>query len=588
MSSTARPPALLRRIAVALSAGALVLACTGTPTPSPVSGPSGSATPTDRPTASATARPTGSATASASPTARPTPTPAPVEHRIGVRVVDGAGELFDRVTGKRYVARGANLVRLDGYHVTLTPGYYDPTRIEATLTRMERDGYNVVRVFHDHRRGGLGTDAALPAAYLDNTADLLRRAKAHRLTVMLTQDWPPDGAAYGFSSDPRIEDVNSLYLSRGGVGANARFFRDFAAGLVARGAPLDALLAYELRNELHFTDRYPPFSLGSGTVTTANGKTYDLSSADERTRMLEEGLVFWIDRMREAILAVDPTALVAVGFFQPHGPNPSRVGDDRLIETKAAILSSSADFIDLHGYPGGELDLRQLVENFGLPRVTKKPILLGEFGAGRDYYPTAEDAVRALVEWQIESCRYGFDGWLAWTWDSTEQPEFWNALDAGGAIERALSPALRRDPCAVGGLDLAVELTRGATARASRALGEGPAANAIDGKAETIWNAGAGPSQWLEIDLRAARTVERIRLMVSQYPAGATTHLVSVRAAGGSWGKVATLSGRTTDGQWLDVRPAKALAGIRYIRIETTTSPSWVAWREVSVLGSGE
>ena len=418
--------------------------------------------------------------------------------------------------------------------------------------------------------------------------DLLRRAKAHRITVILTQDWLPDGEAYAFSSDPGIENVNSLYLSRGGVEANARFFRDFAAGLVARRAPLDALLAYELRNELHFTDRFPPFSLGSGKVTTANGKTYDLSSADERTRLLQDGLVFWIDRVRQAILAVDPTALVAVGFFQPQGPNPSRIGDDRLIETKAAILRSSADLIDLHGYPGGELDLGQLVENFKLPKVTQKPILLGEFGAARAYYPNAEDAVRALVEWQIESCGYGFDGWLAWTWDSAEQPEFWNALDADGAIEKALSPALRPDPCALGGLDLAVELTRGATARASRALGDGPAANAIDGKADMIWNAGAGPAQWLEIDLRGARTVDEIRLLVSQYPAGATTHVVSVRAAGGSWRKVATLSGRTTDGQWLDVRPAEALAGIRYIRIETAASPSWVAWREVSVLGSGE
>ena len=63
--------------------------------------------------------------------------------------------------------------------------------------------------------------------------------------------------------------------------------------------------------------------------------------------------------------------------------------------------------------------------------------------------------VRTLVSWQTDSCRSGFDGWLLWTWDAaSEQPEWWNALDAGGAIADALSPALRPDPCSIGGLDL--------------------------------------------------------------------------------------------------------------------------------------
>ncbi len=59
------------------------------------------------------------------------------------------------------------------------------------------------------------------------------------------------------------------------------------------------------------------------------------------------------------------------------------------------------------------------------------------------------------MSWQTDSCRSGFDGWLLWTWDAaSEQPEWWNALDAGGAIADALSPALRPDPCSIGGLDL--------------------------------------------------------------------------------------------------------------------------------------
>lgn len=53
-----------------------------------------------------------------------------------------------------------------------------------------------------------------------------------------------------------------------------------------------------------------------------------------------------------------------------------------------------------------------------------------------------------MVDWQVESCTYGFDGWLFWSWDNPGQPQFWKATDAAGVIERALSPNARLDPCA--------------------------------------------------------------------------------------------------------------------------------------------
>src|SRR5712692_651029 len=34
------------------------------------------------------------------------------EHRIGVRVVNGIGEFYDRVTGQKFVPRGNNYIRL--------------------------------------------------------------------------------------------------------------------------------------------------------------------------------------------------------------------------------------------------------------------------------------------------------------------------------------------------------------------------------------------------------------------------------------------------------------------------------------------
>ena len=518
-----------------------------------------------------------------------TPAPSPIAHRIGVRVVDGTGEFFDQRTGERFVPRGANLIRLaGGHHSTLSVGHYDPAAEDANLARMAANGFNTVRVFLDTYAGGLpGRATALSGEYMDNVADFLARAAAHGMVVLLTTDWLPESGSYAFANDPGIEDVNAMYLSKGGVEANARFFGDFAQALVDRGARLDVLLAYELRNELYFTNKYAPFSMTAGTVTTANGRTYDLSSPAEQDRMLEENLVSWIDTMRPAIRAVDPSALITVGFFQPKGPNTSRVGDDRLIETKKAILESSADFIDLHGYPGGELDLRQIVENFKLPAITTKPILMGEFGAEHGAFATAEDAVRALVDWQIEGCTYGFDGWLVWTWDTLEQPEFWNALDADGAMEHALAPTVRPDPCTLGDLALSLELARGASAKASSALPDRPAANAIDGLFDTIWNASAPAPQWIRVDLGSERTVEAIRLLVAQDPAGASRHVASVRGEDGDWRQVKVFKGTTREGDWLEFTPDEPLRGVRYVRVQTTSLAGglWPAWHEISILG---
>jgi hypothetical protein len=262
------------------------------------------------------------------------------------------------------------------------------------------------------------------------------------------------------------------------------------------------------------------------------------------------------------------------------------VGDDRLIETRAAILRSTADFIDLHGYPGGELNLRQIAENFKLPKQTAKLILLGEFGAEHRAYATIDDAVRTLVQWQVESCSYGFDGWLVWTWDALEQPEFWNAVDKNGAIEHAFAPVVRPNPCSIGTLAITTDLTRNATATASSALAGRPARNAIDGLFETIWNAKAVAPQWITIALRGARTVEQIRLQVAQDPAGPSRHVIWVRGSTGTWRQVRVFNKTTREGEWLVFKPATPLKSIRYVRVETTAlGDLWPAWHEISILG---
>lgn len=121
--------------------------------------------------------------------------------------------------------------------------------------------------------------------------------------------------------------------------------------------------------------------------------------------------------------------------------------------------------------------------------------------------------------------------------------------------------------------------------RASRSIGSNPVSSALDGDDSTWWSSGAGPTQWLEIDLRHEASLRAVDLVVAQDLAGPTTHLV--------WGKAGepedeyvlfhTFSGVTNDLDVLHLGLDPAIPGIRYLLIETQQDPSPVAWREIVI-----
>lgn len=387
------------------------------------------------------------------------------QHRIGVRQADGFGEFFDRTTNTNFVPRGHEYANLgpqqdtDGksftYFTSFNVGRYDGDRMEATLARMAADGYNVITVALN---GQCATECAvvpggrLRAAYFANVADFLRRARTHGVYVMFGTQFFANGSAYAnlINAEPRdlVDNVNLIPLTQGGIRAYSEFWTDVVRELRRHNAPLDVIFAYEVWDELSFDSRYKPFTLSSGTFRAPNGRAYNLAREDDIRQLMDDSLVHWVDETRKAIRLVDPTALVTIAFFEPQEPNRSRVGDTRMLSTKGTIYQSSADFVDIHPYPGVELTLPQYMQNFGISGPTPKPVVIGEFGAFKFAYPSPDAAVPALLAWQRDSCRYGVDGWLLWTWDTQEQPELWNALSDGGVIERALAPNNRPDPCA--------------------------------------------------------------------------------------------------------------------------------------------
>ena len=108
-------------------------------------------------------------------------------------------------------------------------------------------------------------------------------------------------------------------------------------------------------------------------------------------------------------------------------------------------------------------------------------------------------------------------------------------------------------------------------------------ANATDGNTATEWISGGFPTQWIQLDLGQTFGLSKVRLLVSQSPAGNTTHQIWCGPSPSQLTLAGTISQYTQAGQWLEL----ALAGnARYVHVVTTGSPSWVAWGEVEVYGT--
>ena len=514
------------------------------------------------------------------------------DHRIGVRVMGGVGEFYDRQTGLRFVPRGFNYVRLApqvengiAYHSTFDPGRYDRLAADAALSKMHEDGYNIVRVFINEAQVAR-TAEALSAAYLVNLADFLDLAQVHSIYVFVVLPNLP-GYRYYIPIPSGWSFFNTMYLTVDALTQKQQYFHDLITGLHALNAPMDAVFAWEMENEVFFDSNLRPLSDTSGLVTTANGKTYDMANSADKERMVNESLVYWIDQGRQAIVAVDPSALVGVGFFWDQAPHPARTGDPRLVHPGPAIANSAADFIDLHPYPGNGLTIGEMADNFSIGSLRRKPLLMGEFGLQRFPGFLAPLAAQLLQEWQVASCAFGFSGWLMWTWDTDEEgAQFWSALADGAVINTALSPAVRPDACSSGsfpGQDLALRKP----VRASASSSVQPPEFAVDGALSTAWNSGDFAPQWIEIDLQALVPVRKIRLVVNQQPDGSTVHRVWGRGAASTDADqlLYEFRGSTTQGQVLEATLPGLGQIVRFVKVETIQSPAWVSWLEVEIYG---
>lgn len=519
------------------------------------------------------------------------------ERRIAIRVVSGQAEFFDRETGQRFIPRGPNFLMLaleDGNIVDhlFSPRFYDSAFVDQEMKSMRSLGYNVVRIALDIcQQDCIGSPGGgLRDEFLANIADFINLAKANGLYVLLqTNDLPLQGGYV-----PKVEStccaqfdgyMNSQYLSPLGVEQWRQYWTSIMEGLIAHHAALDTIFAYGIRGELFLFNDQPPLSLTSGIIPTANGKSYDMADPAQKTLMIQENIASWISTLADVIHRYDPTALIEVGIFPPAGPNAWLPNDNRYVPVAGELANTEIDFLDLHPYPG-YVPLEQLMENFQLQDFTQKPIIIGEFGGFKFAFGSPQAAARGLQQWQVDSCKYNVQGWFFWHWTGDNDHEVWTGSEGDGAIREALAPVNRPDPCVSKNFDFfESNLALGKPVRVSRFAGDGPGGLAVDGLNSTFWQSGAGPTQWIEVNLEQPFTVQAIRLFTSQYPDGDTVHQLFVAGADHNLTLVYEFKGFTRGDQLLEYIPPEPLVGIQFVRVRTISSPSFVSWKEIEIQG---
>lgn len=108
------------------------------------------------------------------------------------------------------------------------------------------------------------------------------------------------------------------------------------------------------------------------------------------------------------------------------------------------------------------------------------------------------------------------------------------------------------------------------------------AANAVNGTDATAWNAGGYPTHWIELDLKGTRTISGIRMATNHSPNGNATYQIYAGSSPNPTTLVDSITQFITTGDVLNVTFSSPVANVRYIRIVTTSSTSWVGWNELT------
>ena len=385
--------------------------------------------------------------------------------RLSVVPCPGGGRFINPATGALVIPRGSNYVRSirrvlpDGtvlmshstFDTGVPPDNFSVAQASRALDQLQAQHYNTVRVFLNSLELGNPTGAGLNQTYVGNVIEFLWLAKSHGIKVILVLASIPAKGGYAPTTPSSIADAaNRFYLDPAFVAAEQRYVQDFITLLIAQRAPLDDILTFELTGEQWYVVNRAPLNRTTGFITTADGRTYDLSRADQVTLMEDSNLRNWANRLSGTIHSLIPGSLTSVGIFPPMAAKPA---DHRIVRPQTLFSKgTNVDVIDLHLYRTFGWPIPQ-IRSLGVPTPSiTKPVIIGEFGTFRFQFPNASLAAIDDQKWQARSCNIiGLSptGWLSWTWDTptSQEPRIYSMKAGGWLGALALSPALHRDPC---------------------------------------------------------------------------------------------------------------------------------------------
>lgn len=111
---------------------------------------------------------------------------------------------------------------------------------------------------------------------------------------------------------------------------------------------------------------------------------------------------------------------------------------------------------------------------------------------------------------------------------------------------------------------------------------------AFDGDPCTVWNARSYPPAEVEVDIAQAHGFDGLLLVPEMTPRNAdVTHVFETSSDDVTYDLLATVQQSMTSGRVYTIcfgAPVEA----RHLRVRTTASPSWVAWRDILPVRCGQ
>ncbi len=126
-----------------------------------------------------------------------------------------------------------------------------------------------------------------------------------------------------------------------------------------------------------------------------------------------------------------------------------------------------------------------------------------------------------------------------------------------------------------------VNLAAGKPVTASSFFAGFPVANAVDPDTSgTAWNAGSFGPSWIEVDLGAEYLIGSFVGKAAAAPTGEISHSITGRRNIGTTLSLGSWSGTVGMDQLVPI-PCSTALPVRYIRITSASSASWIAWWDV-------